>query len=85
MRLKRRCFWTVLSVLFDTAGSENWGRRARLDPSVGGRGLGPPSPFGGVTDIHGVTCPGAATQPVAMDMYHEHDEPRAVPGFTIKR
>ena len=54
----------------------------RKRPKVLGRGLGPPSPFGGVGDSYGVTCAGARHQ-IEMDMYHDHVEPRPVPGFTI--
>ena len=54
----------------------------RKRPKVLGRGLGPPSPFGGVGDSFGVTCAGARHQ-IEMDMYHDHVEPRPVPGFTI--
>ena len=54
----------------------------RKRPKVLGRGLGPPSPFGGVGDSFGVTCAGTRHQ-IEMDMYHDHVEPRPVPGFTI--
>ena len=54
----------------------------RKRPKVLGRGLGPPSPFGGVGDSYGVTCAGTRHQ-IEMDMYHDHVEPRPVPGFTI--
>lgn len=51
-------------------------------PQVLGRGIAPPSPFGGVGDTYGVTCAGTRLQ-IEMDMYHDHVETRAVPGFTI--
>lgn len=53
-------------------------------PKVLGRGLGPPSPFGGVGDTYAVTC-GDVRHAIEMDMYHDHVEPRPVPGFTIVR
>ena len=51
-------------------------------PHVLGRGTSAPSPFGGVGDTYGVTCAGTRHQ-IEMDMYHDHVETRAVPGFTI--
>ena len=52
-------------------------------PKVVGRHTGMPSPFGGVSDVYGVQCGSAATTSIHMDMYHEHVETRAVPGFAI--
>jgi hypothetical protein len=56
-------------------------------PEVLGRGLGKPSPFGGVSDIYGLRCSGssAADSSVTFDMYHQHRETRPVPGFTLAR
>lgn len=56
-------------------------------PSVRGRGIGSPSPFGGVTDIYSVECKRGtpARAAIAMDLYHEHVETRPVPGFAIIR
>jgi hypothetical protein len=56
-------------------------------PDILGRGIGTPSPFGGVTDIYGVACKGAepATASIAIDMYHDWIEVRPVPGFTFAR
>lgn len=54
-------------------------------PKVLGRGPGMPSPFGGIIDIYSLRCEGGEpeTAAVRMDMYHEHVETRAAPGFTI--
>lgn len=54
-------------------------------PRVLGRGIGPPSPFGGVGDEYRVRCDGGEAVGIHMDMYHDWVELRAVPGFTIAR
>lgn len=43
-------------------------------------------PFGKIMDVYQLKCPGAqpAAADVYMDMYHDHVEQRAVPGFTIQ-
>ena len=71
------------------AGEKNYLAKLRCSdgrsPTVGGRSIGMPSPFGGITDIFSVKCetgqPSVAA--IAMDMYHEHVEARPVPGFTM--
>jgi hypothetical protein len=71
------------------AGQRSYLARLRCSngraPKVLGRGIGMPSPFGGITDFYSLRCergePAAAT--IAMDMYHEHVEHRPVPGFNI--
>ena len=39
--------------------------------------------YGNIVDLYAVTCPGAASVDVYMDMYHDGPENRPVPGFTI--
>lgn len=54
-------------------------------PEVLGRGSSMRSPFGGITDIYSLRCNGAAptSHKIIFDMYHQHRETRAVPGFTL--
>ena len=39
-------------------------------------------PFGRIMDAYSVSC-GAERKEVFLDMYHDHVENRAIPGFTI--
>jgi hypothetical protein len=39
--------------------------------------------YGNIVDLYNVTCKGAASVDVYMDMYHDGPENRPVPGFTI--
>jgi hypothetical protein len=39
--------------------------------------------YGNIVDLFRVTCAGAATVEIYMDMYHDGPELRPVPGFTI--
>jgi hypothetical protein len=39
--------------------------------------------YGNIVDLFQVTCPGAASVQVYMDMYHDGPETRPVPGFTM--
>lgn len=54
-------------------------------PEIRGRAAAMPSPFGGINDQYVVDCKGGtpATTSITMDMYHDHVETLAVPGFTI--
>lgn len=40
-------------------------------------------PYGNILDGYSVSCEGKDAVTVFMDMYHEHVEEKAVPGFTI--
>jgi hypothetical protein len=39
--------------------------------------------YGNIVDLFQVTCPGAASVQVYIDMYHDGPETRPVPGFTM--
>ena len=68
------------------------GERAYLDrlrcpsgssPAYERRGSGGPARDGHLVDFYEVTCPGAASVTIVMDMYHAGAEDRPVAGFTI--
>ncbi|HEU0134057.1 MAG TPA: hypothetical protein VFR28_04470 [Allosphingosinicella sp.] len=40
--------------------------------------------YGNIVDLYSVTCPGAASIDVYMDMYHDGPEDRPLPGFTME-
>jgi hypothetical protein len=44
-----------------------------------------PGPFGGIVDLYAVTCAGKDPVSIYMDMYHESDETRLVPGFNSEQ
>lgn len=46
----------------------------------GSAGIGP---YGTILDIYTAECSGAAAATIYIDMYHDHVEQSAVPGFTI--
>jgi len=54
-------------------------------PEIVSRGSTGVGPFGNILDNYSVRCVSGtpATASIYMDMYHDHVETRAVPGFTI--
>ena len=54
-------------------------------PEIVSRGSTGTGPFGNILDLYSLRCAGGtpATAEVYMDMYHDHVEARAIPGFTI--
>jgi hypothetical protein len=53
-------------------------------PAYDRQGSGGIGVYGNIIDFYAVTCPGAQSVTVVMDMYHAgYAEDRAVPGFTI--
>lgn len=46
----------------------------------GSTGIGP---YHNILDLYTVQCAGAAPVSVYIDMYHKHEEPAPLPGFTI--
>ena len=58
----------------------------RNAPTFERRGSTGVGPYGNILDVYELHCLSGtpASADVYMDMYHEHVETRAVPGFTIK-
>ena len=54
-------------------------------PEILGRGSTGTGPFGNILDLYNVRCAAGtpATAKIYIDMYHDHVETQAVPGFTI--
>ena len=48
---------------------------------AGSVGIGP---YGNILDLYTVTCQGMAATEVYIDMYHNHVESTAVPGYSIE-
>lgn len=50
-------------------------------PTFARSGNAGPGPFGGIVDLYAVKCADKDAVEIYMDMYHESDETRIVPGF----